>query len=198
MIKKIKFLKLFNHWDNYPNEIRFEVFRWMLSTGWEYRDTCGVFEQIWGLSSINSQDYWFDHGFLNYSYAVNMNLAFIRAIISDDCSPLIKQWREDNSIGIDEVRYLNLRVSDKYIEDKLKILFNAYKSKLTVQLNEYCPQAINIDCVLLSPDQNEWQARLKYGYNGSSWTHILTKQGDNTFYDFLCEACRELEKLTKK
>ena len=98
MRRKIKFLKLFNRHDNYSTEIRFEVFRWLLSSGWEYRSegywgSSGLFEQIWGLTSVNSQYYWDDYGFSDSEYDEKIRLAFIRIMLSDDCDEIVKKWR---------------------------------------------------------------------------------------------------------
>jgi hypothetical protein len=179
----------------------------MISTGWDYcgpnpYHTKGVFEQIWGLSSINSQYYWYNYGFCDLEYDEKMKLAFVRAIISDDCTSPASQWRKDNGIKIDGVRYLNLKVSDEVdckTTNSLFALLNEAKSKkLTVQLNSVWPQAINIHSVLLSPGKTEWNAILKYGFDGSLWTHTLATQGDNTFNNFLDEACNKLNELTSK
>lgn len=204
MHRKIKFLKLFNMYDIYSLEIKFEVFRWLISTGWSYRErSSGVFEQIWGLSSINTQEYWYWYGFKNFNDIDKMQAAFVRAIISDDCLPVVKKWRNDNEIHIDGVKHLNLKISDEIngiISKRLNILFNAHRGKLMVRLNPCWPEAVNIQSVLLTPGREEWQAKLTYGLgsnpDGSSWIHELSKQGENTFSQFLEEAVQELERLT--
>lgn len=35
-------------------------------------------------------------------------------------------------------------------------------------------------------------------YAGTDWNHILAKQGENTFADFLNDTCNELARLTKE
>lgn len=211
MRKKIQFRKLFNRYDNYSDEIRFEVFRWLVNTGWnyriDYRGSEGVFEQIWGLCTVNSQDYWYDqgfnsqdywydHGINNLDYTEEMQLSFMRAIISDDCLPVVKKWREKHGISIDGVRYLNLNISNNSISRQLgKLLFDAHKSKLSIQLNECWPQAINIDSVLLACHKDEWHAILRYGFDESLWSHTLATQGDYTFSVFLDNACTELGRV---
>ncbi len=207
MRKKIQFLKLFNRYGNYSTEIRFEVFRWMIATGWDFKgedlyQTHGVFEQIWGLSCVNSQMFPSYYGFHDFSrYNEEIAVAFVRAIISADCLPCVEKWREKENIGIDSVRYLDLKISDmadRETKDELYALFIAAKEKkLTVQLNPCWSQAVDIYSVLLTPDKNEWRAILKYGFDGSSWPHILACQGKNTFYNFLKEACIELDRITK-
>lgn len=206
MRKKIKFLKLFNRYGNYSTEVRFEVFRWMVATGWDFKgenlyQTQGVFEQIWGLSCVNSQMFSSHYGFHDFfRYREEMAAAFVRAVISDDCRSCVKKWRKKEGISIDSARYLDLKISDAVdykTTNALYALFSAQEKKLTVRLNPCWSQAVNIDSVLLSPNKNEWQAILKYGFDGSSWSHILASQGENTFYDFLKDACIELNRITK-
>lgn len=209
MIRKIVFSKLFNRHDTYSTEIQFEVFRWMLLTGWEYRvdkggEKTGVFEQLYDLSSVNSLEcfgFYNDKGFSSLEYDAELRTAFVRAIISQDCLPCVKEWREKNGIFLGKYRYLNLKISDDSKNEtwkKLWVLFNAHKVKLAVQLNEYWPQAVNIDSVLISPDREGWRAFLRYGFDGSFWTYCLVKQKEKSFADFLDDACTELYRITGK
>jgi hypothetical protein len=168
----------------------------MIGAGWDYREHSGVFEQVWGLSSINSQDFWYNYGFCNLDYNEEMQLAFMRAVISDDCSDIVKKWREKHGISINGVRYLDLNISDNPIDGQLgKLLFDAHKSKLSVHLNECWPQAINIDSVLLACHKDGWHAILRYGFDGSLWSHTLATQGDDIFSVFLDNACTELGRV---
>ncbi|MDD5062643.1 MAG: hypothetical protein PHN44_10240 [Candidatus Marinimicrobia bacterium] len=205
MRRKIKFINLFNRHDNYTTEIRFEIFRWLIASGWKYRSEgrwgfSGVFEQVWGLSTVNPQNYWLEYGFSGREYA-EMQLAFMRAIISADCDEIVRQWRVEKHIGIDLVLWFDLKISDEpesEIISRLHKLFDAHKLKLTTRLNECYSEAVNIYSVLLTCNQHEWQAIMTYGFDGSSWKHVLAKQGVGTFGEFLSEACRELDRLTEK
>ena len=195
MRRKIIFAKLFNIYDTYNNEMLFEIFRWMIRTGWEYRqDGNGVFELLFGHPTcLNSQMFHENHGFSGYNYINEMTLIWVRAILSDDISSTVKKWREDNDINFKGVRYIDLQVANKSINPQLFTLFESHKKELTKQLNEHHPGAIAIDGVLLTVNHKEWKAILNYG---GGWHYTLAKQGEKPFADFLDEACSELARLT--
>uniref|UniRef100_A0A6M3JPK7 Uncharacterized protein n=1 Tax=viral metagenome TaxID=1070528 RepID=A0A6M3JPK7_9ZZZZ len=235
MRRKIVFAKLFNQYVTYRDEWWFEIFRWMIGTGWNYRsdfpDGNGVYELLIGKQTcINCQECYdyFDksHGFHDLDYIEKMRLVWIRAILSQDVSSFVKKWRKDNGIGFDKIRHLNLQIADtdtfKSLNGRLIDLLNPHglhKKKLTVQLNQCWPQAVNIDSILLivskriketvgkpSPvgialelkeNDTEWLAILNYGFNESIWHHVLARQSEKPFADFLNDAHMELARLTE-
>lgn len=205
MIKKIKFIQLLDDVDRYDIATRFEVFRWMLTSGWSYRDRSGVFEWLYGTHTINGQSYPGDHGFFSgdkLDYGLELKLIFLRAIISETQDHNVSKWREDQNIFISSSRFLNLNL-DKEPRDNSthKLLYKLFSAPsdiktLKVQLNEYHPKAIQISQTRIYPTQKEWFAVLDYGYDGSGWSHFLAKQGDSSFNKFLETAAKELERIT--
>lgn len=206
-MRKIKFSKLLNFHDTYPLEIQFEVFRWMISTGWEFRERAGVFEWLYGLSSTNSQLCPDEYGF-NSKDAIDLHsklkLIFLRAIVSESSNHNIVEWRKKEKIFLGSSRFLNLNIndsSDSNILRSLHTLFSA-DSKLIdtkISLNSQHPEATNIRSISIYPDHREWTSLLLYGYkdNLCEWSHYLAFQSNATFGDFLASAVKELERITQ-
>ncbi len=94
MKRKIDFQKLVNIYPYYDLSVRFDVFQWMMATGWEYRDRAGMFEVLYGSSGHGNQYYHQDfasrkdaHLFIspilrNRSKAVFETITFVRAIVA--------------------------------------------------------------------------------------------------------------------
>lgn len=204
MIKKIKFIQLLDDADRYDTAIRFEVFRWMLSSGWKYRDKAGVFEWLYGTHTINGQSYPGDHGFFSgdkLDYGIKLKLIFLRALVSETQNQHVIKWREEQNIGISFSRFLNLNLDKEPRDDSThKLLYKLFSAPsvktLKVQLNEYHPKAIQIQQTQIYPTQKEWFAALDYGYDGAGWRHFLAKQGKSSFNGFLDTAVKELERIS--
>ena len=201
--RKVSFQKLVDRYDPYTDEQLFEIFRWMIKTGWKFRDcgrygSSGVFEWLYGLSSTSSQNYWYTYGFNRRTWRKKIKAAFVRAIVCNDCSDTIKKWRETENIFLDKYRMLNFRISKERfnVNQGLYDLFTAHKRKLTIQLNKYHPKAINIDHILLTTNGDGWWAELHYGHECSRWNHRLAEQKNMGFGDFIKTACDNLKELT--
>jgi len=203
MRRKIKFQELVNNFIPYDDEMLFEVFRWMIQTGWEHRSwpyfgSSGVFEWIYGLSSTGSQYYWQTHGFSDcYTWDGIMKMAFVRAIVCQDGSSYVHTWRKTEGIYLDKYRMLDLRI-DPFKPCKIHELLSESWSKklLTTQLNSIYEKAIKIHSIMLSTDGNQWRCDLNYGFGHSSWSHRLADQGNDPFSYFIEKALTNLEVLT--
>ena len=203
MRRKIKFQELVNSYTSYSDEMLFEIFRWMIKTGWGYQSdgrwgNSGVFEWLYGLSSVGSQFYWFTHGFSDrYTWRKTMKLAFVRAVVSMDCLPVVSDWRKTEKVSIDKYRILDLRIAP-YSECKINDLLDKdwAKKKLTTQLNSCWKDAVNIDNIILTTNGDEWRCDLEYGFDHSSWRHRLADQGENSFSGFIDEALENISILT--
>lgn len=206
LIKKVKFIKLLNFRDTYPLEMQFEVFRWMISTGWEFRDRAGVFEWLYGLNTTNSQFCPEEYGFNSKDandFHLKLKLIFLRAIVSESSNHNIVEWRKKEKILLESSRYLNLNInesSDSNILRSLHILFSADTKLINtkISLNPHHPDATSIRSISIYPDHREWTAFLLYGYkdNLCEWSHYLAFQSNATFGDFLAMAVKELERIS--
>lgn len=201
MKQKIAFHRLLDAYRSCLPEVQFEVFRWMIKTGWGFRERgrwgdYGVFECLYGLSSTGSQGYWYEHGFASWPYSNRLQLAFLRAIVSSDVSDPVVKWREKERIKLDTYRMLRFQESKFDAGKSLYFLLTAANKRLTTQLNSYHPDAVEIECVLLTTNGDQWEAILKYGYDGSSWNFKLAEQGNDSFSDFTFKAETKLKQLT--
>lgn len=197
--RKIDFQKLLNNCIPYSDGVLFEIFRWMVKTGWNFqqpwargRSKHGVFEWLYGLSCVGAQFYWYDHGFSFNHYRDQLRMAFVRAIVSDDALDVVKDWREKERIGIGRYRMLEFTqgINSMDLDRNIYSLFNFAGKRLAVQLNEYHPGAVEINKVLLTTNGDEWIANMKYGYEGSEWNHHLADQEERSFQDFISESLK--------
>jgi hypothetical protein len=207
---KISFQKLVN-FVSYDDEILFEVFGWMIQTGWNYQakskwGSSGVFECLYGLNTLGSQDYHQTYGFHNpKEWITDLKRAFLRALIPKDVDPVIAKWRDSEQIWLENFRYLNLKVrkqkhNGRMVNEMLHELFSdeTRKKKLTTQLNSFYADAVDIHYVLITRSKTQWHAVLNYGFDHSSWCHTLASQSEKNFGDFLEDACCAMNELTKK
>ena len=199
--KKIVFQKLLNRNIPYSTPEVFEIFRWMIRTGWSFRPKygAGVFECLYDLSSINAQDYWYTYGFSSFNFGKRMQTAFVRAIVSEDFTGgYITQWRKAERIRLDGYRMLPVDCDWDYwqLKDSLCYIFHPPKL-LRVSLNKYHEDAREIYGVGLTTKGDQWRADLIFGCQNSSWTHILAHQKNRTFPEFVIQAARELKRLAE-
>jgi len=202
--RKIKFQELVNNYIPYDDESQFEVFRWMIKTGWEFQDKgrwgdSGVFEWLYGLSSIGAQNYYYYYGFNNLNWRKELQIAFVRAIVCQDCPPSVVAWREKEKIFLDGNRFLNFNINTEV--PKAAPIYELLSPKwretpLTTQLNSCWEQATKILSVLLSTNGQQWACNMSYGFDGSSWDHRLADQKDQPFNVFIVEALENLKTLT--
>ncbi len=196
--KKISFQELANWRCKYPVPVQGDVFQWMLKTGWEFRSRHGVFEVLYGLSSHGTQFYNWEYGIKlpEWSIATFLKGAFQRAIVANDVCAEVKAWRKKEQIGLGRYRMLNL--PEKHLGHlDLQDLRNYSRKSLTVQLNEHHPQAVEIEQILLSPNEIGWKASLYYGYDRAVWRHDLTQERAG-FADTVIAATESMAELTRE
>lgn len=205
---KVDFQELVNNNAPYPLFMQFDIFQWMMKTGWEFRDRHGVYELLYGMSGHGAQYYNHDDGFdlpsLTGAYQF-LKAAFVRAIVATDVSKDVLRWRETERIGLGRYRMLLLPVSSRRpYETPICTLYrlNRFQERpLTAQLNEVYEKATAVNRIKLSPNREGWMPILHYGYPdekfGSYWSHDLLEKRSVSFYDALERAISAMEELTK-
>ena len=206
MRKRIDFQKVIDAYPyDYPIEMKFEIFRWMVLTGWEYQEkgrwgSSGVFEWLYALSSVGAQAYWYDHGFHDERWNEKLTMCLIRAVAMTGVKP-VWEWREAERVKLGGYRMLDLRIdsSTRGIEVSRDLDWllsgDRRKDRLAVQLNSCHDDAREIECVTLTTNGHEWVAILRYGYDGSVWSHDLLRQKELTFGEFVSVARGALRRL---
>ena len=189
MKRKIDFQKLVNIYPYYDLSVRFDVFQWMMATGWEYRDRAGMFEVLYGSSGHGNQYYHQDFGFEKRctpvyppdfkepsQFSSDLRLAFVRAIVAKDIDEHVAAWRKAERISLDRYRILELPDLPSYglVEHHtINRLFNFVGRRLSLQLNEFHPKATVIQAVRLRPSNDGWHVVMRYGYpnekDGAGW-----------------------------
>lgn len=198
--KKVTFKKLLYHHCPYTDAEQFEIFRWMIKTGWDYRyrgrwGDFGVFEWLYGLSSTGSQPYWYTYGFSSIrTWRSELKLIFLRAVVDDDCPETVAKWRVQERIGSTTSRILTLDVDDKIDCNQNMFELFTNNKKLTTQLNPSWKEAVEIDNVILSTNGETWRVILTYGFDHSSWGEVLC--ADTNISMVLKGAADKLTELT--
>ena len=198
--KKIEFQKLVNRHNPYRLSVSFDVFQWMIATGWEYRERHGVFELLYGMSGHGAQFYNVEYG-INKARCMHgfLKSAFVRAIVADDVPKVVLDWRKAQRIALGNYRMLSLPKSTVSYFEITKVL-DDYVGKTTArQLNAFHPKANIVKGVRLSPNRAGWAAILRYGLAdkgcSSAWEYQLT-DGRQCFADVVRNAQLTLKELT--
>lgn len=192
--KKISFQNLVNRVSPYPLSMQFDIFQWMLKTGWEYDR---FFETLYGVSGSTSAFFNEEYGFFSSSptrLQQELKAAFVRIIVSDDVTAGVKQWRKNERVYLDSYRILQLPLSRvNYL--KVLELFRFVERPLTTQLNQFYPQAREIRSIRLSPNRDGWAAIMSYGFELSSWNYKLTETR-TSFAEAVLNALIRIKELT--
>ena len=185
----------------------FETFRWMVATSRNYEERCSYHvEKVWHLlrGSTNRSH---DTGVPEIVSERDLKDRFAHAVLGLGYD-IYDQWREEHGIHptarltIEALHHgPNVNRFDSHIRPRgarqmetLESALWAYASnlpgmKLSVQLNS-CHKGADVIAgfgVLVLP--NGFAFRLRYGYEGSSWSHdVAITRGDETFAETLDRA----------
>lgn len=185
MKRKISFQKLVNRY-SYNITLRLDVFAWMVKTGWGFRHPAGytlgsdsgVFEWLYDLSSIGSQDYY-------YSYSVGkryselddfLRLAFVRAIVDSSAPESVQRWREKEKVFLCKYRMLDfVKTNGIKVRDLNWLFYEVNGARLVKSLNKYHPDAKTVLRVDMCVSQRGFDVMLVYGFmpGDSQWRHAL-------------------------
>jgi hypothetical protein len=208
----------------FPPEVLFEVFRWMVQTGWDYRERGsgyyggerGVYELLWEHSGTGAQGY--GHGdLIGRDWREFLRRAFCRALLENwNLGKLgsILRWRQEFGVRLNTDVVLAISrvtrtvggweyASDGGIERVLDEMLSRNGGRLAVQLNECHAGARSVQSVGLrlavdSKKRLAWQAVLSYGYKAdcSSWDYALASQRrSEPFAWFVRRAEKEMTRL---
>lgn len=187
----------------YTLEQAFGVFRWMIVTGKEYhqpttwgrssvdcllscKPTCVGFSDVDPITSIDDLQRRFQYALL-YDVANGGSMA---------------RWRKENGVTLDSARVISFphhpwhttEISEHEFKCSVRALFGA-RGRLGVQLNKYHSRAREI-CRVELHCRSTYRFILRYGYQGSEWSHVLATQTPSmTFAATVERASRELNRM---
>ncbi len=206
--KFIEFLRPGGYWPSpYTLEQAFGVFGWLVESGQSFRK-----RGRWGEHTIEC----LLSGPGKSSCTGITRIKPIRSLddlrqrfhaaLFDNYSPMAEAWRNALGINAYSSKVIAFKhhdreacgVSERGFGKSLEALLNA-SGKLTTQLNQYHPDAVDIFGVDLTYfcHYQGWEFCLKYGYDGSSWYYPLAQQRKNdTFYAAFARAQAALATLT--
>lgn len=169
----------------YTAEQAFGVLAWMIDTGQGYSQ-----KTPWGVQTIetllsrnNSVVSMYEiEPITSLQHAIN---CIRNGIISTQARGNLKKWRDDYGINAYSSKTISFfhaapfkdAASESEIQSALSSLFNA-TGRLGTQLNEYHSRAREVYgvCMRYHTRSFGWKFVLKYGYKGSVWESVLSRQ----------------------
>jgi hypothetical protein len=194
-IKFINFLRPETSYWPYPYTLEqaFCVFQWLIKTGGKYQKWghSGVYELLslkpTCINSIKVDP---------LQSIEDLRLRFHYALLAVANSN-VKRWREDlGIIDINKERWIRFPYYPEIDISQILNNFFSLKGKLLVQLNPYHKKATLINHTDIQVYPDEFEFGLCYGYDGSSWRHVLdsSKKGE-CFRDTLIRVMEKINRM---
>lgn len=205
----IEFLRPRGYWPfPYTIEQAFGVFGWMIESGQPFKK-----RGQWGEHTIECLLSGPGKSSCTGLYTIDPIRSVddlrqrFHAAFFDNYSPMAAAWRTACGINAYKSKVIAFKHhergtggdSEAGFEQSLESMLRG-GGKLTTQLNEFHPDAVDILSVDLTycRHYHGWNFRLRYGYDGSNWFHPLAQQrNDDTFYGTFARAQFALAKLTE-
>lgn len=221
---RISFKKLLD--GEYSHAVELEVLNWMLKTGQKYNEQVakwsvdGVSKQIFGYSA-NSHNHvnfpfpikcepWIGNASFNCSpFDMFLHTCFYNAIMKPALAPVWK-WREDERIGIDKSRGLNIDDSRILVNHRLytgvKSTIQDFRNLVGRPLKKKYfqpdfkdrtePKVID---VVFTTNGDGYRLILSYSFKEykyeAGWSHIISQMADEGIEAFLNRVLVELDEL---
>ncbi|MCX6785145.1 MAG: hypothetical protein NTV81_04465, partial [Candidatus Komeilibacteria bacterium] len=157
----------------YTIDQAFALFQWLILTGSAYNQSrqptpfsvlsgnpsCINLSQVDPIESLGDLRRRFQFVFLTPSY-----------------SETITAWLNDNRIGLNQIRWLNLPLGEYVSGQDINNLLNA-RGRLTIQLNEFHDDATQVRRIVIEVNPSQFRFVLKYGIpnEDSEWSFPLAE-----------------------
>lgn len=157
----------------YTIDQAFALFQWLILTGSAYNQSrqstpysvlsgkpdCINFWQVEPIENLQDLRQRFEFVFLTPSY-----------------SDVITAWLNDNRIGLNQIRWLNLPLGEYISGQEVNNLLNT-SGRLTAQLNEFHADATQIRRIVIEVSASQFRFILKYGIpnENSEWSFPLAE-----------------------
>jgi hypothetical protein len=200
----IRWTDLIRPWVPYSLEVRCEVFRWMIATGWHHDDDAagGVFNCLYNESGGSHQSHWWLYHGLDADWETELERAFLHALLDNRRAAAVDEWRKKWRIELGKERWLPIRIRDKRYCSMLSQLNALLKDRgvLAVQLNSCHKRAKQIQKIRLTCNYEMWHCYLDYGFSGEKWGSVwhhqmAVQQPRELFADFVPRCLAELARL---